>query len=95
MRPAEQGARIGRALGAGVVGVGVPVSATMAHPALGCLVVSVELLALLVIMWAALYGAVETSERAFRLLRWLRNSPEPEPPAKPYRSPRSARGGSA
>jgi hypothetical protein len=42
--------------------------------------VAVELLVVLVVMGAALFGSQEISERAFRLLRWVSNRPEPEAP---------------
>jgi len=49
----------------------------MLHPVAGEVFAGVELAVLLTIIGTALFGSRVLSERAFRLLRWLRNRPEP------------------
>ena len=50
------------------------------HPALGVAVFLTELAVSLIILGTALFGAKEYSERAFRLLRWIADRPEPDAP---------------
>jgi hypothetical protein len=63
---------------------GVPGGIGVLNPLLGEIVGIVELLAAvavtITIMSAALFGKPDLSDRAFRLLRWIRS--QPEPPAR-------------
>lgn len=61
----------------GTLSLGVPISAGMLHPVLGDLVATIEVMIVLTVIGTALFGSVALSERAFRLLRWIRNRPEP------------------
>jgi hypothetical protein len=49
----------------------------MVHPAIGVAVAALELAVALTVIATALFGSPELSERAFRLLRWTANRPEP------------------
>jgi hypothetical protein len=69
-----------RPIGAAATSIGVPVGIGLLHPALGAAVFLVELAVSLIILGTALFGAKEYSERAFRLLRWFANHPEPDAP---------------
>jgi hypothetical protein len=69
---------------------GVPVVGGVLHPILGEIVFLVELVLVLTLVGTALFGSLDLSERAFRLLRWIRN--RPEPPA-PEQAARDASGG--
>lgn len=60
--------------------IGAPASIGLLHPALGTAVFSIELTLAVMIISTALYGAREYSERAFRLLRWIADRPEPKAP---------------
>jgi hypothetical protein len=58
-----------------------PIGLGVLHPVAGEAFAGVELAVLLTIIGTALFGSRVLSERAFRLLRWLGNRPEPpEPP---------------
>jgi hypothetical protein len=46
-------------------------------PLPGEIAAAVELLAMFTIIGTALFGSQALSDRAFRLLRWIRNRPEP------------------
>jgi len=59
---------------------GVPVAGRVLHPLLGEIVFLVELAAVLTLVGTALFGSVDLSDRAFRLLRWIANRPEPPAP---------------
>ena len=52
----------------------------MLHPLLGEVLTVVELATMLIVLGTALFGTQTLSERAFRLLRWLGNRPEPPGP---------------
>ncbi|MGW3349843.1 hypothetical protein ACWDA3_41655 [Nonomuraea rubra] len=60
----------------------MPALAWSAHAALGVALVVLEALVAVVVVGAALFGSEAISERAFRLLRWLSNRPEPEAPRR-------------
>lgn len=64
----------------GIGALAAPVSLGLLHPLLGWTLVSVELLILLSVLTTALYGSPLRSERAFRLLRWLADRPQPPAP---------------
>ncbi len=70
-----------RAVGVGIASFGTPVGIGVAHLGLGEIVAAVEVVAALTITGTALFGSAALSERAFRLLRWLGNRPEPPSPA--------------
>jgi hypothetical protein len=66
-----------RAVGIGIASLGTPAGIGVAHLVLGEVIAAVEVVAALTIIGTALFGSKAFSERAFRLLRWLRNRPEP------------------
>lgn len=70
-----------RSVGAGMVSVGTPVGISILHPLLGELLAVIELAMILTVLGTALFGSQTLSERAFRLLRWLGNRPEPPGPS--------------
>ena len=57
-----------------------PIGLGVFHPVVGEAFAGVELAVLLTIIGTALFGSRVLSERAFRLLRWLGNRPEPPAP---------------
>jgi hypothetical protein len=63
-----------------VVSIGTPLGAAVLRPLLGEVVTAVELVVILTVLGTALFGNQTLSERAFRLLRWLGNRPEPPTP---------------
>jgi hypothetical protein len=69
-----------RSVSASAAGLGAPLGAAALHPLLGDVVAIIELLLALTIFGTALFGSQALSERAFRLLRWFGNKPEPPPP---------------
>ena len=69
-----------RSVGAGVVSIGTPLGAAVLRPLLGEVMMIVELVVFLTVLGTALFGSETLSERAFRLLRWLGNRPEPPGP---------------
>jgi hypothetical protein len=71
-----------RAVGAGVAAVGTPLGFTVLHPLLGAIAAITEMVAILIVLGTALFGSQTLSERAFRLLRWLGNRPEPPGPSE-------------
>jgi hypothetical protein len=83
---AMQGRVSWRSIGAGMVSVGTPLGISLLHPLLGEVLAVVELVIILTVLGTALFGSQTLSERAFRLLRWLGN--RPEPPGPSGRAPR-------
>ncbi len=75
-----------RAAGTVVASLGPPAVTGMLHPVLGEILGTVELAIFLAIILVALLGTKELSERAFRLLRWLGDRPEPPGPDHPASS---------
>jgi hypothetical protein len=69
-----------RALGVAAVSLGSPVGIGVLHPRLGEVIAVIEVVVALTIVATALFGSKTLSERAFRLLRWLGNRPEPPTP---------------
>jgi DNA-binding transcriptional regulator YhcF (GntR family) len=65
-----------------VVSAGVPSAVGMVHPFIGVGMAVVELAAALTVIGTVLFGSPELSERAFRLLRWIANRPEPPAPSE-------------
>jgi hypothetical protein len=70
-----------RSVGTGVVSLGAPTGIAALHPLLGGVIASVELVVILTIIGTALFGSQVLSDRAFRLLRWIGNRPEPPGPS--------------
>jgi hypothetical protein len=70
-----------RAVGVGVASLGTPVGIAILHPMLGEIIAAIEVMMMLTIIGTALFGSPALSERAFRLLRWIGNRPEPPSPA--------------
>jgi hypothetical protein len=77
-----------RTAGIGLTSLGTPIGIGVADPFLGSITVAIELAVALTIIGTALFGSQALSERAFRLLRWIANRPEPPGPGVP--SPSSA-----
>ncbi|MFI6902316.1 hypothetical protein ACIBKY_13715 [Nonomuraea sp. NPDC050394] len=68
-----------------MTGVGGPALGWLTHPGLGIVLTALEAIIVVAVLGAALFGSAVISERAFRLLRWVANRPEPKGP------PRAAR----
>jgi len=60
--------------------MGAPAGLLVLHPVLGAVLAGIELAVVLVILGCAQFGSDVLSERAFRLLRWFGNRPEPPAP---------------
>jgi hypothetical protein len=69
-----------RSVAASVTTLGTPVGIGVLNPTLGEIVAIIEFLAALTIIATALFGSPDLSDRAFRLLRWIGNRPEPPAP---------------
>ena len=80
-----------RTAGLGIASLGTPVGIGVLHPMLGEVIAVIEVAAMLTIIGTALFGSSALSERAFRLLRWLGNRPEPpsSAPGAPAHSPQA------
>ena len=74
-----------RTVGAGIASLGTPVGIGVLHPVLGELIATIEVVVVLTIIGTALFGSRALSERAFRLLRWIGNQPEPLGPTSDHR----------
>lgn len=70
-----------RSVGAEITTLGTPVGIGVLHPMLGEAIAVVEVVVVLAIIGTVLFGSLARSERAFRLLRWIGNRPEPPGPA--------------
>jgi hypothetical protein len=70
-----------RPLVASATSLGIPVGIGVIHPLLGEVIFSIEIAVALTVITVALFGSRILSERAFRLLRWFGNRPEPPAPA--------------
>ena len=64
----------------GAASLGTPVGIGMLNPLLGEVIASTEIVVALTVIAVALFGSQALSERAFRLLRWFGNRPEPPAP---------------
>ena len=64
----------------GVASLGSAVGIGMLHPLLGEVIAITEIVVALTVIAVALFGSKALSERAFRLLRWFGNRPEPPTP---------------
>jgi hypothetical protein len=71
-----------RPLGIGAGAVAVPTVISYVHSVFGLVLASGEALTIALLLAAALFGTSTISERAFRLLRWLANRPEPAAPPR-------------
>ncbi len=69
-----------RALGLGSSAIGGITGVFWSHPLVGLAIVICGTAVAMITIATALFGSVTTSGRAFRLLRWLTNSPEPDAP---------------
>jgi len=64
----------------GAASLGTAVGIGMLHPLLGEIIAITEIVVTLTVIAVALFGSKALSERAFRLLRWFGNRPEPPAP---------------
>jgi hypothetical protein len=80
--PAKAESASWRSIGASVISTGVPTSVGAVHPIIGIGIAVLELAVALTVIGTALFGSRELSERAFRLLRWIANRPEPPTPSR-------------
>jgi hypothetical protein len=73
-----------RPLGVGMTSAGIPAGIGALHPLFGEILAGAELAVILAVtltvIGTLLYGSDVLSERAFRLLRWIANRPEPPGP---------------
>jgi hypothetical protein len=67
----------GHMLGVGAGAFAMPLAAWLAWPVFGLAVVGTEIIVAVAVVFTALYGSDLYSSRAFRLLRWSANRPEP------------------
>ncbi len=67
-------------VGAKMTSAGAPVAVGVMHPALGEATALIVIFVAVTIIATALFGSCELSKRAFRLMRWIRNRPEPRCP---------------
>jgi hypothetical protein len=67
----------GRTFSVGTGAFAMPVAAWFSWPLLGVVFVSTEIIIAIAVLFTALYGSELYSGRAFRLLRWSANRPEP------------------
>src|SRR5580704_4348694 len=72
-----------RAAGIGLTSLGTPVGIGVTDPLLGHIAFAAELAVALTVAVTALFGTQALSERAFRLLRWIADRPEPPGPGVP------------
>ena len=85
--PAKAGRVPWRPVGASLISAGMPVAAGVVHPLFGAGIAIIELAVALTVVGTALFGSQELSERAFRLLRWIGNRPEPPTPTRRQAGP--------
>jgi hypothetical protein len=69
-----------RALGLGSSAIGGIAAAYYSHPVVGLAIIICGACVAAVTIITALFGSATTSDRAFRLLRWFTNRPEPKAP---------------
>jgi hypothetical protein len=67
-------------VGTRVTSTGAPVAVGVLHPLLGGAVALIVVFVTLLVIVTALFGSGELSRRAFRLMRLIRNRPEPQNP---------------
>jgi hypothetical protein len=73
---------------ASVITLGFPNSIGALNPLLGEIAAIIELLVVLAIVSAVLSRKTDLNDRAFRLLRWICNRPEPPAPTPASSAPR-------
>jgi hypothetical protein len=69
-----------RPVSAFAASLGASAGVGLFHPVLGEVIAAIEIAMVLAIIATALFGSQTLSERAFRLLRWFGNRPEPPAP---------------
>ena len=69
-----------RPVGTGVIGLGTSIGSVALYPLLGWIVIGIEASVILTVLGTALFGSEALCDRAFRLLRWVANRPEPPAP---------------
>ena len=69
--------RPGRRAAAVLAVAGVPAAVWALQPVLGLLLIGLQSLIAVTVVAVALFGSDRLSERAFRLLRWVADRPEP------------------
>ncbi len=79
-----------RSAGTGIASLVTPIGIGVLHPVLGEVIAVIEMVVVLTIIGTALFGSQDLSERAFRLLRWIGNRPEPAGPAPVHLGGRGA-----
>jgi hypothetical protein len=90
--PPPNGRRVPwRTAGIGLTSLGTPIGVGVADPLIGQIAIAIELAVALTVIGTALFGSQALSERAFRLLRWITNRPEPPSPAASAVTPSPAR----
>jgi hypothetical protein len=77
--------RPARAIVAGLTAEALPAVGEVLHPVLSVIVIVAELALVLTIIAMALFAGPDARERAFRLLRWIGNRPEPPAPGEQSR----------
>lgn len=81
-----------RTAGTILTSLGTPIGLGVASPFIGSIAFVTELAVALTIIGTALFGSQALSDRAFRLLRWIANRPEPPAPGAPGLPPAPERG---
>jgi hypothetical protein len=69
-----------RPVGAATAVLGATVGAGTFYPILGWVIALIAVIVMVTVIGTALFGSHTFSERAFRLLRWFGNRPEPAAP---------------
>jgi hypothetical protein len=74
-------------LGTGLAVIGAEITESVLHPAaavpLEITDAAIPVISGLILLTTIVFGSAETVERVFRLLRWIRNRPEPAAPDSP------------
>ena len=76
--PAEPASGRRVSFGLATTVLAVPTGVALIAPGLAAVLASAELTLLLIVLFAAVFAPDPTSERAFRLLRWMTGRPEPD-----------------
>ncbi len=79
-RSQQESGRVIRAISFGVGPVAAAFAAAGLRPVFGTALLTAELVFVLMVFMIAVFGAQQHVDRVFRLLRWLRNCPEPPAP---------------
>jgi hypothetical protein len=70
-----------RPFAVGTAAVAPPTALCLIYPTIGLAMAVCEFMAFMIVVATALYGSSTLSDRAFRLLRWLADRPEPHAPS--------------